>query len=234
MAKRTWIKIKRGILEPKHRRKLGGAWFLYFYMLDQTNWEDGIIHDWRDEDASEELEIPLTTLRNHRRKLENELYIKTTQKQHNLEVAITNWTNPREYTGQKYNEIQGDNKQLPSNLQGAQNLTPSIVQGDNQGDNQGSQILTPVHRTHIITYTHKEQDTDGSDPESLLENFISITGAEYVPSSIRERAEWIECLQKMRRSGVTDEMMRQAVEIRSITQPIQMLATCSKMIREEA
>ena len=37
--KNTWIKVKRGILrlEPKHIAKLGQAWYLYFYILDQTN-----------------------------------------------------------------------------------------------------------------------------------------------------------------------------------------------------
>jgi hypothetical protein len=141
--KKTWIKIKRGILEPKHRRKLGAAWFLFFYMLDKTNWEDGIIYDWKDEAAADELEIPLSTLRDHRRKLENNLYIATTQKQYTLEIAVKNWTNPREYDGTVYNSKQGDKKTTPQN-----------DEDYTQGDTQGNEKLTPLHHIHRITQSH--------------------------------------------------------------------------------
>lgn len=59
MAKKTWIKIKRGILEPKHIERLGAAWYLYFYILDQTEWESGTILDWKDKYVADDLCKPL-------------------------------------------------------------------------------------------------------------------------------------------------------------------------------
>jgi hypothetical protein len=139
--KRTWIKVKRGLLEPKHRRNLGIAIYLYLYIVDKVNWDSGIIYEWTDEAASDELEMPLSTLRDHRRKLEDELYINTTQKSRCLEIAVRNWTNPREYSGQVYNE-------------GDEITKPLETEGYTEGYTEGSEMLTPVHKVshnHTIT-----------------------------------------------------------------------------------
>jgi hypothetical protein len=45
--RKTWIKVKRGILEPKHIEKLGVAWYLYFYILDNADWDTGTIPEKR-------------------------------------------------------------------------------------------------------------------------------------------------------------------------------------------
>lgn len=103
MAKKTWIKIKRGLLEPKHREKLGAAVWLYFHILDRTNWENGAIEEWKDQAAADETEFELRTVREHRRRLEAQGYILTEQKKRGMRIVVTNWTNPREYTGQVYN-----------------------------------------------------------------------------------------------------------------------------------
>ncbi len=220
MAKKTWIKVKRGILEPKHRRKLGSAWFLYFYMLDRTNWEDGVIREWRDEAAADELDIPLSTLRNQRRHLEDELYIQTTQKQNCLTIAITNWTNPREYTGKKYNEVE-------QTFEGDQKLTPSNDEGYNQGYNEGIQKLTPFLKFHINTYSHdKEQPND----DELITQFVEISKTEYVPRNLKDRDEWGDVLRRLHNAGVTDEMMARACEGRSVTHPAQILTDCARMV----
>jgi hypothetical protein len=143
--KKTWIKVKRGILEAKHRRKLGITVFLYLYILDNVNWDTGIIYEWTDEAAAEELEIPLSTLRDHRRKLEDELYIQTTQKSRCLEISVRNWTNPREYSGQIYNE-------------GDEITEPSEVEGDTVGYTVGSETSSPVHKV-----SHNHIDTLNKD-----------------------------------------------------------------------
>lgn len=221
MAKKTWIKVKRGILEPKHRRKLGAAWFLYFYMLDHTNWEDGILHEWRDESAAAELDIPLSTLRNQRRHLEDELYIKSTQRQNCLTIAITNWTNPREYSGQKYNEVE-------QTFEGDQKLTPSKDEGDNQGDNQGIQKLTPFLKSHIITYSHKEQD----HPDFLISQFASISGVDYVPQSLVGRNEWYQILERLERAGVTPDIMARACDGRKVAHPQEILTACANLLKQ--
>ena len=96
MAARTWIKVRRGILDPKHRRSLGAAWHLYLYMLDLADWEDGTIHEWNDTAAAYELELHLVTLRQQRRHLEEEGYISVVQKARWLEISITKYTDPRE------------------------------------------------------------------------------------------------------------------------------------------
>ena len=101
--KRTWITVKRGILEPKHRFALGELIYLFMFILDKTNWESGVIEDWLDIGASEEMEMPVETLRDQRRKLETKGYITCERKQRGIRVIVHNWTNPKEYTGKKYN-----------------------------------------------------------------------------------------------------------------------------------
>jgi hypothetical protein len=101
--KRTWITVKRGILEPKHRFALGELIWLFIYILDRTNWEAGVIEEWLDRGAAEEMEMPLSTLRDQRRKLQEKGYITCENKQHGIRVIVHNWTNPKEYTGKKYN-----------------------------------------------------------------------------------------------------------------------------------
>ena len=74
-GKRTFIKVRRGILDGKHRLKLGEAWYLYLFILDSVNWETGTIYEWRDADIAEMLDVYLPTLRNHRKRLEDQGYI---------------------------------------------------------------------------------------------------------------------------------------------------------------
>ena len=232
MAKKTWIKIKRGLLEPKHRRKLGSAWFLYFYMLDKTNWDDGIIYDWKDDSAAQDMDIPVATLRDHRRKLEDELYIKTTQKQYCLEIAITNWTNPREYSGQKYNEVQDDEIPAPHEKQGDEITAPQTAQGDTQGytqgDTQGTEKLTPLHSIHRITLSQNHK--------TLIQKFVSISGVGWYPKNIIDTNHWNKTLAFLQHSGVTDEIMKQACQEmksqgKTITDPESIIPACSILLR---
>jgi len=102
--KRTWITVKRGLLEPKHRFALGELIWLFIYILDITNWESGIIEEWSDRGTSEEMDMPIDTLRDQRRKLEEKGYITCERKQRGIRIIVHNWTNPKEYTGHKYNE----------------------------------------------------------------------------------------------------------------------------------
>lgn len=131
--KRTWITIKRGILEPKHRFALGELIWLYIYILDLTNWEEGIIEEWLDRGAAEEMEMPYSTLVDQRRKLEQKGYITCQRKQHGIRVVVHNWTNPREYTGKKYNEKVLVNTPIntlvntPINTVSVQKNIPSII-----------------------------------------------------------------------------------------------------------
>ncbi len=102
--RKTWIKLKRGLLEAKHRMALGVRVWLYIYILDRANWEKGKVLDWKDTMAADDLEMPLGTIRDQRRQLEKDGYIVAQQKKHGQEITILKWTNPREYSGKVYNK----------------------------------------------------------------------------------------------------------------------------------
>lgn len=134
--KKQWISVKCGLSrDPKHRRQMGKAIWTYLHMLDLADWETGIVYDWKDENAAEDMGIDIRVLREDRRKLDDEGYITCRQKQYGQDITIHNWTNPREYTGEVYNQKQGDKKHPPS----------KTSQGDTQGDTQGSvKDVTPT------------------------------------------------------------------------------------------
>ena len=64
--KKTWIKIKRGFLQPEHRDAIGIRVWLYMFMVDQADWDTGVIYDWKDQNAADELGMPIGTLRQQR------------------------------------------------------------------------------------------------------------------------------------------------------------------------
>jgi hypothetical protein len=134
--KKQWISVKCGLVrDPKHRQKMGESIWLFLHILDTASWEDGIAHDWKDEAEAEEMGMPVRTLREHRRRLSELGYITCNQKQYTQDVVIHNWTNPREYSGQVYNQKQGDTEMEP--------------QGDTQGDIQGSsKDVTPTSNSN--------------------------------------------------------------------------------------
>lgn len=157
--KRTWIKIKRGILEPKHIQKLGGAWYLYFYILDQTEWESGTLRGWKDKYAAADFGLTVLQIRDHRQRLVREGYIACEQEQHSLKIIVSNWTDPRRYDGLVINEKpQGTEISLPKDdVKTAEN-----AQGKAQGTGQGvkSYAVNPhisySHTSHINTLTIKD------------------------------------------------------------------------------
>ena len=191
MAKKTWIKVRRGILDPKHRIKLGAAWCLYLYMLDRVNWDTGIIYEWKDQDAADDLEMPLPTLRHQRRHLENELYIATDIKRYGLEITVNNWEDPRNYG------VQGDNL-----------LTPC----DNEGDNQVDNPLTPLHLINISHNTeHISHDTDEAAPtlyDQLDKTFIDVSG---IPKLPKDKIKNDNAIKEMIDIGVTPDILEQAI-----------------------
>lgn len=138
--KKQWISVKCGLSrDPKHRRQMGKSIWTFLHMLDLADWETGVVYDWKDEDAAEDMGIDIRVLREDRRKLDEEDYISCRQKQYGQDITIHNWTNPREYTGDVYNKKQGDKK-----------LPPSEIQGYAQGYAQGSvKDVTPTSDSKI-------------------------------------------------------------------------------------
>lgn len=146
--KKQWISVKCGLSrDPKHRQAMGESIWLFLHMLDTASWDDGICHEWTDQDAAEEMGMPVRTLREHRRKLAELEYITCNQKQYTQDIIIHNWTNPREYNGYVYNKKQGDRILSP------------------EGDTQGSRKdVTPTYNSNnkdildgILDYQLKPQ-----------------------------------------------------------------------------
>lgn len=154
--KKSWISIKRGFLQPEHRLKMGIRVWLYMYIVDQADWDTGKVMDWRDKDASDELEMPLSTLRQQRQELESLGYIGCLQSGNHQIITINKWIDPRSYSGKVMNDT-GYNE--------------SNNESNNKGDNKGTETSLPVHRTKIPnTKDHKDMpiyyqacDDDGLD-----------------------------------------------------------------------
>lgn len=90
---------------------MGVRVWLYLFILDSADWETGIVYGWKDKDAADDMGMSARTLQDQRQHLENEGYISCKQVLHGQDITITNWTNPREYSGEVYN---GTKKSAPS------------------------------------------------------------------------------------------------------------------------
>lgn len=152
--KKTWIKVKRGILEPKHIEALGQAWYLYFYILDQADWETGTIPEWKDKFAADELGKQISIIREHRKLLIKNGYIQAIKNQYSLTIIINNWTNPRMYDGVVINQ----NSEKPE----LQSIPQSIEKPELQS------VKTPS-KNNLLPYNH------------ILINTYHITGEKKSP-----------------------------------------------------
>ncbi len=166
--KKTWIKIKRGILEPKHIDQLSVAWYLYFYILDNADWETGTIKEWKDKYAADELGKPLGMIREHRKLLE-EHYIDSIKNRYDQTIVIRNWTNPRMYDGVIINE--GYIKQEPSQEEEPQSKTQSKGQSKTQSISNPPENLHSSY-SHISHNTnHKETKEEDPQEQKINEQF---------------------------------------------------------------
>jgi hypothetical protein len=96
MSKKTWVSIKRGLItDPKHREEMAECVWLFLYMIDNVSWETGIIEDWHDQTAADDMRLECRALRRLRQKLGNLEYITCEQKQHGQRITIHLWVNPR-------------------------------------------------------------------------------------------------------------------------------------------
>ena len=72
---RTFIKLKGGLISPKHYEAIGPAIWLFIYIIDHTNWETGVMHGYTDDEAAEEIGSKKRTVRSWRIKLQDGGYI---------------------------------------------------------------------------------------------------------------------------------------------------------------
>lgn len=150
---KNWIKLKRGLITgaKKHRPKMGEAIWLYVYLVDQADFETGLVAEYTDLKAGEILGLGSMTVRYQRRKLEKEGYIECRQVQHGQQVIVTKWVDPS-YQGSHGGNtlppsIHGGNIRPPS-VHGGNTLPPSNVQGGNQGGNQGGSLASSALILH--------------------------------------------------------------------------------------
>ena len=235
MAKKTWVKIKRGfIIDPKHRIALGNRVWLYLYMLDVADWETGKVLEWRDRDAADDLQMPISTIRLQRRQLEDADYISCFQHKTHQTITIKRWINPRDY------ENKGDYLLIPN----GEEQGMSDNKGNNKGDKKGDQKLPPVHNIHIPQITDhpiekivknrdlfKDQsprslaltDENGElapEEDRIIEIFcdrVGLTGNnrpyENDPSNRKWYADWLREAGEIQKLGISSGEMGEAIAI---------------------
>lgn len=145
MAKKTWISVKRGIIDPKHQATIGPAVWLFLYLLDNCNWADGKVYGYTDGQAAEDLGMEKRTVRDHRTKLQAAKYISCQQRKHDQTITIHNWTNPREYSGKTRNPP--DMAVTPERHPSEDDIPMSPgddIKGDTKGDTKGDNGMSPV------------------------------------------------------------------------------------------
>jgi len=202
MAKKTWIKLKRGLLEPKHREALGVRIWLYLYILDNTDWGTGKMIEWRDADAADALQMPQRTVRDQRVKLEEDGYIQCQQGLHKQIITVMNWTDPRLHSDDKMN--------IPAEMSnGDNNLTPlaNSVHGDIHGDIHGYMKLdTPTSNPQVTCHSAEQKF------ESLSNSFTNITGLvlNRVPAN---RKTWDDTIKFWLERNYTPSMIQEAVKV---------------------
>ncbi|KKN73374.1 hypothetical protein LCGC14_0400770 [marine sediment metagenome] len=161
MKRKTWIKLKRGLLEPEHRIRLGIRIWLFMFMLDSADWPTGIIPEWTDRNAADELAMELVTIRKQRRQLEEDGYISCQKSRHSQSIVIHKWIDPRKYDGKVINKSGQKGSVSPPKETAEQNPTPDmgVVKSDHSGksapqsapesDQKGSPLLKELnHRSH--------------------------------------------------------------------------------------
>jgi hypothetical protein len=167
VKRKTWIKVRRGLLE--HREKMGIRLWLYLYILDLADWGSGAIEGWTDGMASEDLGMPVDTIREQRRQLASDGYIICQIAPRGQRIVISNWINPREYSGEEYN-------------QGGE-FTAS---GSVEVPTQGGQLSASLPSSHIST-SHTQVEAN-EKRKSLEDHFVAISGLKS-PVGIKSRSK---------------------------------------------
>lgn len=152
MAKKHWIYIKRGLSEDaKHRAAMGECIWLYMHIIDRADWETGIAYGWKDEQEAADMSMPVRTLREQRRKLDELDYITCNQNRHDQDIVIKRWIDPRNYSGDLLNV--GDAPMEPTKNEG---YTQGYIEGDTKGS---SQNVTPTFNSKKSKSKSKREAT---------------------------------------------------------------------------
>ena len=147
--KKTWIKIKRGLLKPEHRERLGARVWLYMHMLDIVDWEAGVIYGWKDKDEAEDFGMRWRTLQKQRQEIEEMGYITCVKRKYSQDIVIHKWVNPREYGGDEYNTDEESTQER-------------VHSGDNGNESTHESTRQPLSK--VGTPTYDSQITDHNMP----------------------------------------------------------------------
>jgi len=186
MAKKNWIFVKRGLSEdPKHRERIGECVWLFLHMIDRSDWETGIVYDWRDKDEASEMAMPLPTMRHQRQKLQELGYITCKQGVHKQDIVIHNWNNPRDYSGKVSNP---KSELLNDDNHGDNGLLPY---GDNHGDNHddnhvSSQVITlPLDSLSSSSSPEPKKEPTVQKRGDMVDMYIDMMQSPGIKKSIR-------------------------------------------------
>ena len=95
MGKRNWIKVRNGLLDQKHVSALGFCpLYLYLYMLNNVDWDTGMIPGWSDGVVAQELGVKVWQVKEYRWRLRDTGYIKCQRILHGQDISINNWQTP--------------------------------------------------------------------------------------------------------------------------------------------
>lgn len=162
MAKKHWIYIKRGLSEdPKHRAKMGECIWLYMHIIDRADWETGIAYGWKDEQEAADMSMPVRTLREQRRKLDELEYISCKQNRHDQDIIIKRWIDPRNYSGSVLNV--GDGLMEPTENEGdIKGYNEGYIKGDIKGS---SQDVTPTSSSKAKPSSKSKKEKKAATPQ---------------------------------------------------------------------
>jgi uncharacterized protein Usg len=149
MQKKTFIKVRRGILDAKHVQTLGVRFAYYLQLLDLANWETGKVLFYRDQDIADKFEMNIRTIRDWRTTLQSDGYITCVQKKHHQEIIINKWENPRG---------KGDINPVLKNDEDDTNMSPleeKSIEGDTNGDTNGGNQSVTLPYSSDFTYQNK-------------------------------------------------------------------------------
>lgn len=91
-----YIKIRPGLLDPKHVRAIGSCpLFLLLHLFDTADWLSGVVRDYTDRSAGAALGLSVWTIRKYRRHLEEAGYIQSQPTPLGQKLTISNWKDPR-------------------------------------------------------------------------------------------------------------------------------------------
>lgn len=104
MTEKRWIKIHTGLTrDPRHRRIMGNRVWLFMWFVDHADWETGIVFDFTDREAAEDMEVSSRTIEDQRQQLEKDGYIVCHQGFQCQHIRIMRWRNPHEVEADQIN-----------------------------------------------------------------------------------------------------------------------------------